>query len=59
MVIFRIVEKVGINRYFKNDFLQYVITVILVIGGSTVLSIIIKKMIQTISKRMEYINIKI
>lgn len=59
MVIFRIVEKVGINRYFKNDLLQYVITVILVIGGSTVLSIIIKKMIQTISKRMEYINIKI
>lgn len=59
MVIFRIVEKVGINRYFKNDLLQYVITVILVIGGSTVLSIIIKKMIKTISKRMEYINIKI
>lgn len=45
MVIFRVVEKIGINRWFGNGWLQYVITVVTVFCGVTVFAVVMKKII--------------
>lgn len=38
MLIFRIVEKIGLNSIFENDLLQYSVTVLLVLIGAIVFS---------------------
>lgn len=45
MVIFRVIEKLGINRMFGNGWLQYVVTVVAVIAGATVFAIVMQKII--------------
>ena len=45
MAIFRIVDKLGINRLFGNGWFQYIITVLVVICGTTVFAVVLKKVI--------------
>lgn len=45
MVIFRGIEKLGLNRRFGTGWLQYLVTVVLVIGCTCVFSVVMKKTI--------------
>lgn len=42
MVIFRVIEKLGINRMIGNGQLQYAVTVVLVLAGSTVFAVVMQ-----------------
>lgn len=53
MVIFRVVEKLKINRILGNGWLQYIVTSVLVIVGATVFAVVMQKII---SKAMEIMN---
>ena len=50
MVLFRLVEKMGLNRMFGNGWLQYFITVILVLFGAICFSVVINRIIKIIRK---------
>lgn len=52
MVVFRLVEKMGLNRMFGNGWLQYVITVILVLVGAACFSVVVKKLIEITEKKL-------
>lgn len=43
MVIFRVVEKLKLNRILGNGWLQYVVTCVLVITGATVFAVMMQK----------------
>ena len=53
MVIFRVVEKLKLNRILGNGWLQYIVTSVLVIAGATVFDVVMQKII---SKAMEIIK---
>ena len=53
MVIFRVVEKLWLNRILGNGWLQYAVTSVLVIAGATVFAVVMQKII---SKAMEIMN---
>ena len=53
MVIFRVVEKLKLNRILGNGWLQYIVTSVLVIVGATVFAVVMQKFI---SKAMEIIK---
>lgn len=48
MLIFRVVEKLGLNTKFGNGPLQYVITIIIVLMGSILFAFIVKRVIEVI-----------
>lgn len=52
MVAFRLVEKMGLNRMFGNGWLQYFITVILVLLGAICFSVVVKKFIDAAEKKL-------
>ena len=52
MVVFRFVEWMGLNRMFGNGWLQYFITVILVLVGAAGFSVIVKKLIEITEKKL-------
>ncbi len=45
MVMFRVVEKTGLNQMFGNGVLQYIVTVMLVLAATIVFSVVMKKVI--------------
>ena len=52
MVVFRLVEKMRLNIMFGNGWLQYFITVILVLVGAACFSVIVKKFIEIAEKKL-------
>ena len=52
MVVFRFVEKMGLNRMLGNGWLQYFITVILVLVGAACFSVVVKKRIEMSEKKL-------
>lgn len=52
MVVFRLVEKMGLNRMFGNGWLQYFLTVIFVIVGAICFSVVVKKLINIVEKKL-------
>lgn len=52
MVLFRLVEKMGLNRMFGNGWLQYLITSALVICGAMVFSYVLQKIIKLVEKKI-------
>lgn len=52
MVVFRLVEKLRLNILFGNGWLQYFITVILVLVGAACFSVIVKKFIDIAEKKL-------
>lgn len=52
MVVFRLVEKIGLNKMFGNGWLQYFITVILVLFGAICFSVVVKKFIDIAEKKL-------
>lgn len=51
MVMFRVVEKLGLNRMFGTGWVQYAVTVILVLVGTVVFSAIMQRVIAIAEKR--------
>ena len=52
MMVFRIVEKCGLNRIFGNGWLQYIATVVVVITGASVFAVVMQKAIGRITDRI-------
>ena len=52
MVVFRLVEKMGLNRMFGNGWFQYFITVLLVLVGAACFSVVVKKFIDMAEKKL-------
>ncbi len=52
MVIFRVVEKLGLTHKFGKGALQYAITTILVLVGSIVFAFVLKKIIEIVGKQL-------
>lgn len=50
MVIFRLVEKLGLTTRFGKGTVQYIITVVLVLVGSIIFAVILKKIIEIVEK---------
>ena len=45
MVVFRVIEKTGLNQMFGNGVLQYIVAVLLVLAVTMVFSVVMKKFI--------------
>lgn len=58
MVIFRIVEKFGLNVILGNGWIQYIVTSVLVLLGTMLFAVIAQKMIGSVKKRMVGIRAK-
>lgn len=56
MVVFRLVEKMRLNRMFGNGWFQYFITVLLVLVGAACFSVIVKKFIEISEKKIGELN---
>lgn len=52
MVVFRLVEKMDLNRMFGNGWFQYFITVILVLVGTACFSVVVKQLIEITEKKL-------
>ena len=52
MVIFRVVEKLGLTHRFGKGALQFTITTILVLAGSIVFAFVLKKVIEIVGKQL-------
>lgn len=56
MVMFRAVEKMGLNRILGNGWLQYLITSTLVICGTVVFSYVLQKIINLVENKIGVSN---
>lgn len=45
MVIFRVVERMGFNTIIGNGWVQYAVTVVIVLVGAVIFSVIVKKIL--------------
>lgn len=52
MVLFRVVEKMGLNRILGNGWLQYLLTSLLVILGAVIFSYFLQKVINLVEKKI-------
>lgn len=52
MVVFRVIEKLKLNRILGNGLVQYLFTVVLVLGGAIVFSVIVKRILEIVEKRL-------
>ena len=51
MVLFRVIEKLGINQIFGNGWMQYAVTVVFVFTGATVFAVAMQRTIRIVMKR--------
>lgn len=58
MAMFRVIEKLGLNKLFGNGWLQYLITVALVLVTTAVFSVVMKKIIQFVGNKILVSQIK-
>lgn len=52
MVLFRVIEQLGLNTQFGNGWLQYLITVVLVLTATVIFSVVMKKVIDIAERRI-------
>lgn len=52
MVIFRVVEKLGLHRVIANGWLQYILTVVIVISGTTFFAVAMQRIICLAEKKL-------
>ena len=52
MVIFRVVEKLSLNRMIGNGWIQYIFTVVIVLLGTIVFATVMKKLIRLAEKKI-------
>lgn len=58
MVIFRVVEKLGLNQIVGNGGIQYVVTVVIVFLGAILFSVVVRKLFGLFEKKYAEIRIK-
>lgn len=51
MVIFRAVEKLGLNQIIGNGWIQYIVTVVIVFLGAILFSVVVKKLIGLVDEK--------
>lgn len=51
MVIFRVVERLGINTAIGNGWVQYAVTVVIVLVGTVIFSVIMKRILNLLGKK--------
>ena len=56
MVVFRLVEEMRLNIMFGNGWLQYFVTVTLVLVGAACFSVVVKKLIEITEKKIGELN---
>ena len=52
MVIFRVVERLDINTIIGNGWVQYAFTVVIVLVGTVIFSVIMKKILDLFGKKV-------
>ena len=52
MVIFRVIQKIGLNTVIGTRWLQYIATVVMVLIGATVFAFVMQKFISLIEKKI-------
>ena len=52
MVIFRVIERLGLNSMFGTGWVQYVTTVFMVLTGAIIFSVVMQKIIVLIGNRI-------
>lgn len=50
MVIFRVIEKLDLNRIIGNGWIQYIVTVVIVLCGTVLFAYIMQKVIGLVEK---------
>ena len=58
MVIFRVIEKLGINRMLGSGWLQYLVTVVTVLIGAIVFAVVMQKILGLIEKKVNVRHIR-
>lgn len=53
MVIFRVIEKLGLNKAVGNGWVQYFVTVVLVLAGTTLFAVVMQRLIGVINNGIE------
>ena len=53
MVLFRVIERLGLNTRFGNSWLQYLITVVLVLTATVIFSVVMKQVIYVVQQKMQ------
>ena len=53
MVLFRVIERLGLNTRFGNSWLQYLITVVLVLTETVIFSVVMKQVIYVVQQKMQ------
>ena len=53
MVLFRVIERLGLNTRFRNGWLQYLITVVLVLATTVIFSVVMKKVIYVAESKIQ------
>lgn len=54
MVVFRVIEKIGINKMIGDGWGQYVVTVVVVLAGAVVLAVVIQRALLAVGKRVRW-----
>lgn len=52
MLVYRILEKLHLNTIIGNGWLQYTVTVVMVIAGATVLAVAMQRIIKEIESKV-------
>lgn len=58
MVIFRVVEKLGLNQIIGNSWIQYILTVAIVLCGTMLFAVVMKKIIGLAEKQFAEMRVK-
>lgn len=58
MVIFRVVEKLGLNQIIGNGWIQYIVTVVIVLFGAILFSVVVKNLIRLAEKKFDEMRIR-
>ena len=58
MVIFRVVEKLGLNQIVGNGWIQYVVSVVIVLLGAILFSVVVKKLVGLFEKKYAEMRVR-
>lgn len=56
MLVFRVFERLHLNTVIGNGWLQYVVTVAVVLAGAMVFAVVMQKVIKTVEMRVEHMR---
>lgn len=51
MVIFRVIERLGLNRMIGNSWMQYTFTTVMVLTGAIIFAVVMQKVLGLVEDR--------